>query len=88
MITLAHNRAFDTAILVAADRDYLETIQAVKANGLRVEIVAWRGTISPQMENESSRLVVYFDDIRNEIELTTPPDQEAESLMEGEIEPA
>jgi len=40
MLVLANNRAFDTALLVAADRDYLETVQAVKGNGLRVEIVA------------------------------------------------
>jgi len=84
LLSLANNRAFDTAILVAADRDYLETIRAVKGNGLRVEIVAWRGTISPEMEAESSRPVVYFDDVRDEIELRVPPDQEAERLTAGE----
>lgn len=84
LLTLANNRAFDTAILVAADRDYLETIRAVKGNGLRVEIVAWRGTISPEMEAESSRPVVYFDDVRQEVELTLPPDREAEQLTAGE----
>jgi uncharacterized LabA/DUF88 family protein len=84
LLTLAHNRAFDTAILVAADRDYLETVRAVKVNGLRVEIVAWRGTISQELANESSRPVVYFDDIRPEIELTTMPDVVAEKLTSGE----
>ena len=84
MLTLANNRAFDTAVLVAADRDYMETVKAVKANGLRVEIVAWRGTISPLMEAESSQPVVYLDDIKSDIELTTPPDEEAEKLTEGE----
>lgn len=84
LLTLGHNRAFDTAILVAADRDYLETVRAVKANGLRVEIVAWRGTISPEMEAESSRPVVYFDDVRTDLELTTPPDREADELTSGE----
>jgi len=47
-------------------KDYLETVRAVKGNGLRVEIVAWRGTISPEMEAESSRRVIYFDDTRRE----------------------
>jgi uncharacterized LabA/DUF88 family protein len=84
LLTLANNRAFDTAILVAADRDYLETVRAVKGNGLRVEIVAWRGTISPEMEAESSRPVVYFNDIRGDIELTLPPDPEADALTAGE----
>ena len=84
LLTLANNRAFDTAILVAADKDFLETVRAVKSNGLRVEIVAWRGTISSEMEAESSRPVVYFDDIRGDIELTDQPDQEAEALTSGD----
>lgn len=84
LLTLANNRAFDTAILVAADRDYLETVRAVKGNGLRVEIMAWRGTISPEMETESSRPVVYFNDIRGDIERVAPPDREVEQLSGGE----
>jgi uncharacterized LabA/DUF88 family protein len=87
MLTLANNRAFDTAILVAADRDYLETVRAIKNNGLRVEIVAWRGSISPEMQGESSRPVIYFDDIRRDVEMTAAPDAEAEKLESGE-EPA
>lgn len=31
MLTLANARAFDTAILVAGDKDFLETVKAVKA---------------------------------------------------------
>lgn len=84
LLTLANNKAFDTAIVVAADKDYLETVRAVKQNGLRVEIVAWRGTISKEMEAESSRPVVYLNDVRSEIELTTPPDTEADDLTSGE----
>jgi uncharacterized LabA/DUF88 family protein len=86
LLTLANNRAFDTAILVAADKDYLDTVRAVKGNGLRVEIVAWRGTISAEMEAESSCRVVYFDDIRADIELTVAPDEEADVLISGEQE--
>jgi uncharacterized LabA/DUF88 family protein len=68
LLVLANARAFDTAILVAADKDYLETVRVVKGSGLRVEIVAWKHTISKEMENESSRAPIYFDDIREHIE--------------------
>ena len=89
LLTLANHRAFDTAILVAGDKDYLETVRAVKQNGLRVEIVAWRGTISAEMEAESSCPVVYLNDVRNAIELTTAPDAEADELTSGgDTEPA
>jgi len=84
LLTLANARAFDTALLVAADKDYLETVRAVKGNGLRVEIFAWRGTISPEMEAESSVSVLYFDDIRADIEMTAAPDSEAEALSGAE----
>jgi uncharacterized LabA/DUF88 family protein len=86
LLSLASHRAFETALLIAADRDYLETVQAVKNMGMRVEIIAWRGTISPQMENESSAPVLFFDDMRYDIELTTEPDREAEELSSGEID--
>ncbi len=89
LLTLANNRAFDTAILAGADKDYLENVRAVKANGLRVEIAAWRGTISQAMEVESSTEVLYFTDVRTRIELAAPADLEAEKLMgEDESEPA
>jgi uncharacterized LabA/DUF88 family protein len=80
LLVLANSRAFDTAILVAADKDFLETVKAVKTNGLRVEILAWRGTISPEMETESSSPVIYFNDIKDKIEMTAAPDAEAEEL--------
>lgn len=86
LLTLANNRAFDTAILVAGDKDYLETVKAVKANGLRVEILAWQGSISQVMQAESSRPVIFFDDIRGDIELTAAPDAVAEQLTAGEPE--
>ena len=81
LLTLANAKAFDTAILIGADKDFLGTVRAVKALGLRVEIFAWRNTISHDMEDESSAPVVYFDDIRREVEMTTVPDLEAEKEM-------
>lgn len=84
MLTLSNARAFDTAVLVAADKDYMETVQAIKNNGLRVEIVAWRGTISPEMEQESSSPVVFFDDNKKDLVLTIEADKEAEELSDEE----
>lgn len=88
LLTLGNVRAYDTAILAGADRDFLGTIQAVKSLGLRVEIFAWQGTISDEMRAESSSPVIYFDEIRKEIEFTGKPDEEAEKLSkpEGELE--
>ena len=68
MLILAMNQAYETAILVAGDRDYLETIKYIKGLGLRVEVIAWRGNISDELADESSEAVVYLDDLKRHIE--------------------
>ncbi len=65
---LGVNKAFETAILVYGDKDYLETVRFVKNLGLRVEIFSWKAALSPDLEKESSTAVVFLDDIKNEIE--------------------
>jgi len=70
MMSLAVNRAYDTAILIAGDRDFLETTQFVKGQGLRVEVVGWRDSMSPQLEAESSAPTLYLDNMRADIEKT------------------
>jgi len=46
LLILATDRAFETAILVSGDKDYLETVKAVKNLGMRIEIVSWRASLS------------------------------------------
>ncbi len=72
LLTHSMNRAFETAILVSGDKDYLETVRTVKAHGLRVEIVGFRRSLASDLVNESSAPVVYLDDVRSEIELMRP----------------
>ena len=67
MLTLGINQAYETAILVAGDRDYLETVKFVKGLGLRVEVVSWKSGLSNDLETESSAPVVYLDDLQSEI---------------------
>src|SRR5437899_12268366 len=69
MLTHAINKAFDTAILLSGDKDYLDTVRTVKNLGLRVEIVSFRHSLSSDLAAESSASIVYLDDLRNEIEL-------------------
>lgn len=85
MLTHAIVRAFESAILVSGDKDYLETVRTVKNFGLRVEIVSFRASLSGELAAESSAPVVFLDDLRSEIELFKP-DTEAESLTTSEEE--
>ena len=67
MLMLGINQAYETAILVAGDRDYLETVKFLKGLGLRVEIIAWRDCLSSDLAAESSAPVAYFDDLKEEL---------------------
>ena len=86
MLTHAINKAFETAILVSGDKDYLETVRTIKNMGLRVEVVSFQNSLSRDLANESSSPVIFIDDLREEIELTIP-DKEAEKLVFGDQEP-
>lgn len=85
LLTHASNRAFDTAILVSGDKDYLGTVRAAKTLGLRVEIVSFRRSLSNDLAAESSAPILFLDNYRAEIERTTP-DEEAEQLESGEVD--
>jgi uncharacterized LabA/DUF88 family protein len=80
LLILANNKAFETAIVVSGDKDYLETVKAVKNLGIRVEIVSWKRSLSYELGQESSKNVVLLDDIRADIEKAAP-DKEIEDLM-------
>jgi uncharacterized LabA/DUF88 family protein len=67
MLMLGINRAYETAVLVSGDRDYLETVKFIKGLGLRVEIVSWRNGLSNELGAESSAPVLYLDDLADQI---------------------
>lgn len=68
MLMLGMNKAYDTALLVSGDRDYLETVKFIKNLGLRIEVIAWRSGLSNELAAESSAPIVYLDDIKSQIE--------------------
>jgi uncharacterized LabA/DUF88 family protein len=69
MLMLAFNKAYETALLASGDRDYLETVQFIKNMGLRVEIIGWRDSVSKELATESSKDVLYLDELKDEISL-------------------
>jgi uncharacterized LabA/DUF88 family protein len=84
LLSLAATRTFETAVLVSGDKDYLETVRAVKSQGMRVEVYSWRGALSRELGSESSADIVYLDDCRADLEMITAPDPEAEQLLNTE----
>jgi uncharacterized LabA/DUF88 family protein len=73
LLLLLHHDAFDTAILVSGDGDYLEAVKAVRSMGKRVELVAFKASHSKELVDECNR-VIFFEDIAGEIEMVQEPD--------------
>jgi uncharacterized LabA/DUF88 family protein len=67
MLMLGVNQAYDTAVLVAGDRDYLEAVTFIKGLGRRVEVVSWRSGLSDALASESSAPITYLDDLKEQI---------------------
>lgn len=68
LLMLGVNRAYETAILVAGDKDYLETVRFIKNLGLRVEIVSWQKSLSSDLAAESSAPVLLLDSLKSQVE--------------------
>lgn len=83
MLTHAHAKAFDTAIVVSGDKDYLGTVKAVKSLGLRVEIASFRRALSVELAQESSAPAIILDELRDDLMLSRP-DAEAEEMQSAD----
>lgn len=68
MVSLAMHNAFDTALLVSGDGDYVEAVQYVKDVGKRVEVIAWQNNVAAELHEESSAPVLFLDQLRHLLE--------------------
>lgn len=66
LLSMAWEDAFDVAVLVSGDGDYVRAVSKVLSKGKNVEILAFRGTLSEELRKMALR-VIYLDDIVNTI---------------------
>ncbi|MEK6899143.1 MAG: NYN domain-containing protein [Nanoarchaeota archaeon] len=57
MVKLAYNDAYDTAVLVSSDGDFVPAIQAVKEIGKNVENIGFENRVSYHLQKESDKFV-------------------------------
>jgi len=55
MVKLAYNNAYDTAILISSDGDFVPAINAVKEVGKRVENIGFESKFSWHLKNKSDK---------------------------------
>ena len=57
MVKLAYNDAYDTAILISSDGDFVPVIQAVKEIGKNVENIGFENRVSYHLQQEADKFV-------------------------------
>lgn len=57
MVKLAYNNAYDTAILISSDGDFVPAIQAIKEIGKNVENIGFENRVSYHLQQESDKFV-------------------------------
>ena len=57
MLTLAYDDAYDTAILVSGDTDFVEAVKAVKRKGKKVEIAMFSNAVGEELRRAADRFV-------------------------------
>ncbi len=57
MVKLAYNNAYDTAILVSSDGDFVPAIQAIKEKGKNVENIGFENKFSYHLQQESDKFL-------------------------------
>ena len=67
-ISLAWENAFDTAIIVSGDSDYIEAIKRVKQKGKKVEVVSFINSIGTELQMSSDK-TIFLDNITDQIAL-------------------
>jgi len=61
MISLAYENAYDVAVLLSGDGDYVALVELVKAKGKRVVVLAFKNSIARSLK-ECADNVIYFED--------------------------
>ena len=63
MVKLAYNRAFDTAILISSDGDFVPAIQAIKEKGKNIENIGFENKFSYHLKQECDKFVLLKKDV-------------------------
>ncbi|MDQ7038739.1 MAG: NYN domain-containing protein [Aquificota bacterium] len=61
MLSLAYQNAYDTAVLVSGDSDFIYTVEEVQRIGKRVENAAFKKTSSHQLRKTCDRFILLDD---------------------------
>ena len=70
MLAFGFRDVFDDLVLVSGDADFVEALQEVKDLGKRVEVVAFRNSLSEDLKNVADQ-VVWLDDLADIVEVAS-----------------
>jgi len=67
ILSLGFHKAYDVAVLVSGDGDFIRAIEVIKSMGLRVEVAMFRNALNPDLKRIADRFIA-LDELADEIE--------------------
>ncbi|AIY89301.1 hypothetical protein GACE_0244 [Geoglobus acetivorans] len=67
MLSLGFRKAYDVAILVSGDGDFIPAVKVIKSLGLRVEVAMFRNALNPDLKRIADRFIA-LDELADKIE--------------------
>ena len=67
MLSLGFHKAYDVAILVSGDGDFIPAVKVIKSLGLRVEVAMFRNALNPDLKRIADRFIA-LDELADKIE--------------------
>lgn len=68
LLGYAWENAYDVAILVSGDEDYIGAVQKVMSKGKNVEVVSFKGSTSKELSKNCTK-TTYIDDVAGTVKL-------------------
>ena len=70
IISLGYENAYDTAVLVSGDGDFVPVVKKLKEIGKNVEVWAFRYSLANALKDElEQRNIHYFEDVLSKIKI-------------------
>ncbi len=67
MLSLGFHKAYDVAILVSGDGDFIPAVNVIKSLGLRVEVAMFMNALNPDLKRIADRFIA-LDELADKIE--------------------
>ena len=57
LLSLGYEKAYDIAVLVTGDGDFVRAVEVIKSRGLRVEVAMFESATNPELRRKADKFI-------------------------------